>query len=311
MLDRHSVRCYLIPMLELRLLRYFLAIAREGTFTGAAAALHLTQPTLSRQIRELEEAFGKPLFERGGPTLTLTPDGAFLLQRAEEILALADRTEALLRAPATDIRGTVAWATGEFDAIRPVADVLRAVQTDHPGIRYDFRTTPSTEAKRLLDAGLVDFAILLHPVDDSRYEGLTLPLRSPWCAVLRADHPLAAKSALTRNDLAGVPLIVTHKISRPDTRANACTEWFGPLLHRLRVAVVSDLAYTSRYLAECGLGVALTLDRVGNTVGFPGLVTRPLDPPLTSGFSVVWKRARPFSPAAAAVHAALLHAFEQ
>ena len=297
--------------MELRTLRYFLAVAREGTVTGGAAALHITQPTLSRQIRELEESFGKALFVRGGPTLTLTPEGHLLRQRAEEILALADRTEALLRAPTKGIHGTVALAAGEVPTLHPVADVLRAVQARHPGVRYALHSVHATEALRLLDAGVVDFALLLHPVDTSRYESLPLPHTVRWCAMLRHDHPLAAKASLAPEDLVGHPLILSHRLIAADNRATACTAWFGSLHAKLRVAAVCDLAYVIRLLAEHGLGVALTLERDRATAEFPDLVVRPLTPPIVSGFSVAWKRARLFSPAAAAVHAALAEAFAQ
>lgn len=280
--------------MELRVLRYLLAVAREGTFTGAAQLLNVTQPTISRQIQELEEVLGKQLLERkGGNGATLTEDGRFLVQRAEEILSMVDNTEAALRDTRKHVSGKVAIGVGEFPAVRWLAKRLRALRADYPGITFNFVTSSADEIGRQLDAGLLDFALQIAPVDPARYASQILPERAEWCAVLRKDHPLAEKAALTPEDLASEGLIVPRRFTWKGNRSLA---WFGG--RRIVISTVSDLAYTTRLLADEGLGIALSLNRPRMTAEFPHLVAKPLSPPLTTDMAFVWKTSRPFSLAA-------------
>lgn len=286
--------------MELRVLRYFLAVAEEGSFTGAADVLHLTQPTLSRQIQELEEQIGKPLLLRNGSGVTLTPEGRFLRQRAEEMLAMAEQTEAALRDSLRTPEGWITLGVGEFPAAQPLADCLHRLQKRHPRIRYNVQTATSEVLRRRLEEGTLDFAVVLDTGVRAGEERLPLPMTSHWCAVLRRDHPLAKHRALTPTLLKGVPLVAAPKALHPDRRGSLFRKWFGSRVP-MHVAAVSDLSYTTRILAEAGLGVALTLDRPNGTAEFPALVTRPLSPPLSISYAVLWKRGRPFSPAAEAL----------
>lgn len=288
--------------MELRVLRYFLAVAEEGSFTAASAILHITQPTLSRQIQDLEDRLGKPLLIRNGSGVSLTPEGHFLRQRAEEMLTMAEQTEQALRDSTHRLEGWIALGVGEFPAVRPVAEYLRALQARHPGIRYNVHTATASILRQRLDEGALDFAVVLDTgnLADANVEAQPLPMRSRWCAMLRKDHPLAAKRVLTPNDLKGVPLIAAPKAVHPEQRGSVFRAWFGNA-SAMRIAAVSDLSYTTRMLAAAGLGVALTLDRPHGDAEFPELTTRPLEPEITVGYALIWKRARPFSPAAAAL----------
>ena len=166
--------------MELRVLRYFLAVAREGNITAAANSLHMTQPTLSRQLRDLEEELGQKLLVRGNHRMTLTAEGMFLRKRAEEIVAMADKTEGEFRAMKGDLSGDIYIGGGETDAMNLIAAVCQELQEEHPGIRYHFFSGNAQDVTERLDKGLLDFGLLIQPTDIAKYDYLSLPAKDTW-----------------------------------------------------------------------------------------------------------------------------------
>lgn len=182
--------------MEIRVLRYFLAVAREGNITAAANFLHLTQPTLSRQIRDLEEELGQQLLIRKSHRIVLTPEGMLLRKRAEEIIAMVDKTEAEFSSMENTIGGDIYIGGGETQAIRQVAELIKELREDYPGIHYHLHSGNAQDVTDRLDKGLLDFGILIQPADLSKYDFLNLPAKDVWGVVMRKDSPLAKKSLL-------------------------------------------------------------------------------------------------------------------
>ena len=179
--------------MELRVLNYFLTVAREGGLTGASEVLHVTQPTMSRQIQELEEELGQKLFIRTTRSMVLTPEGMLLRKRAEEILEMAERTKAEFSSMGTAVAGDVFVGSGETFALKKVTDLMAQIREDHPGIRFQIYSGNAEDVMERLERGLLDFGVLVEPADVSRYNSLRLPAKDTWGLVLRRDHPLAQK----------------------------------------------------------------------------------------------------------------------
>lgn len=179
--------------MEIRVLRYFLAVAREESITAAANFLHLTQPTLSRQIHDLEEELGQQLLVRKSHRVVLTPEGMLLRKRAEEILTMVDKTESEFRSMETTVSGDVYIGSGETQAIRKIAKIIRQLQKDYPEIHYHMHSGNAPDITDRLDNGLLDFGILIQPADITKYDSLNLPAKDVWGVVMRKDSPLAAK----------------------------------------------------------------------------------------------------------------------
>ena len=198
--------------MELRVLRYFLAVAREENITAAANSLHLTQPTLSRQLRDLEEELGQKLLIRGNHRMILTAEGMRLRKRAEEIVAMADKTEEEFRSMKGALSGDIYIGGGETDAMNLIAAVCRELQEEHPGIRYHLFSGNAQDVTERLDKGLLDFGLLIQPTDIAKYDCLSLPTKDTWGVILRRDSPLAAKQSIRAEDLAGEPLIFSRQV---------------------------------------------------------------------------------------------------
>ena len=196
--------------MEIRVLRYFLAIAREGSITNAAQHLHVTQPTLSRQIRELEGYLGQKLFTRGSHSMTLTTEGMILQKRAEEIVSLVDKTEAEFRSMEGSVSGDIYIGGGETKALRLVAQLIRELNEDYPGIHYHLYSGNAADVTERLDKGLLDFGILIQPADLSRYDYIDLPARDTWGVIMRKDSPLAKKDRIRKEDLLKVQIGRAH-----------------------------------------------------------------------------------------------------
>ena len=284
--------------MELRVLRYFLAVAREESITGAAHALHVTQPTLSRQIRDLEEELGQQLLTRGGHRVLLTPAGMLLRQRAEEIVAMADKTEAEFRAMKGALSGDIYIGGGETDAMNQVAAVCRELQALHPGIRYHLYSGNAQDVTERLDKGLLDFGLLIQPTDIAKYDYLSLPAKDSWGVILRRDSPLAAKQSIRAEDLAGEPLIFSRQVLEERAESNELVKWFGPLWEELNIVTTFNLCYNAAVMAKQGVGCVVSLDKLVDTSEGSPLCFRPLEPRLESGLDIVWKKYQVFSPAA-------------
>lgn len=292
--------------MELRVLRYFLAVAREESISGAAQFLHLTQPTLSRQLIELEEELGKQLFVRGSRRVTLTEDGVLFRKRADEILALVDKTTMELSDNEENVAGDIYIGAGETDAMRLIAREAKKLQARYPQIRYHLHSGNADDVSERLDKGLLDFGLLIEPVDLKKYDYLRLSAHDTWGLIMRRDHPLAGKQAITPADLLDTPLLVSHQ----SRSAENLKRWLGRDPEELQVVCTYNLLYNAAIMVDEGLGCALTLDKLVNVRETGDLCFRPLDPPLTSGLCIVWKKYQVFSRAAARFLEQLQQQFE-
>lgn len=280
--------------MELRVLRYFLAVAREETISGAAEILHVTQPTLSRQLMELEDQLGKKLFIRGNRRITLTDEGAFLRKRAQEIIDLADRTEADFKACDEIVGGEVYIGGGETDAMRLIARAVSRMQRDYPHIHVHLFSGNADDVTERLDKGLLDFGVLIEPGDITKYDYLRLPATDTWGLLMRKDSPLAALPDIKAENLFGLPLLC----SRQSLVRNELSGWFGGTADRLDIVMTYNLIYNAAIMVEEGIGCALCLDKLVNTTGESALCFRPLSPRLEAQLYVVWKKHPAFSKAA-------------
>lgn len=280
--------------MELRVLRYFLAVAREESISGAAEALHLTQPTLSRQLMDLEEELGKRLFHRGSRKVTLTEDGLLLRRRATEILELVEKTEAELQETEAAVAGDICIGAGETDAMRLIARTAQAIRAEHPHIRYHLFSGNAQDVTERLDKGLLDFGILIEPADMKKYDCAKLPATDIWGVLMRRDSPLARQAAIRPDDLWSVPLLA----SQQTLLHHELSGWLGRAFEDLNVVTTYNLIFNAALMVEEGLGYALTLDKLVNTTGDSPLCFRPLAPKLEVGLDVVWKKHQVFTKAA-------------
>jgi DNA-binding transcriptional LysR family regulator len=282
--------------MELRVLRYFLAVAREQSISKAAEALYVTQPTLSRQLAELEEGFGKKLFIRlrGSRKITLTEEGKFLQKRAQEILDLTDKTEADLSASDEIISGDVLIGGGETDAMRLIARIVKKMNEDYPQISYQLFSGNAEDVTERLDKGLLDLGILIGNVDVSKYDYLRLTDVDTWGLLMKNDSDLAALPVIKPETLQNIPLlcprqaIIRHELSG----------WLGSDFNKLNIIATYNLIYNAAIMVEEGVGYAMCLDKLVNTTGDSNLCFRPLEPRFESHLYVVWKKYQVFSKAA-------------
>ncbi len=284
--------------MEIRVLRYFLAVAREGNITSAANFLHLTQPTLSRQIHELEEELGQQLLIRKSRRVTLTPEGVLLRKRAEEIIAMVDKTEAEFTAMENTVAGDIYIGGGETKAIRRIADIAKSLRDDYPNIRYHLYSGNAQDVTERLDKGLIDFGILIQPADLTKYDYMNIPEKDTWGIIMRKDSPLAKKEFIEKDDLMGVPVLCSRQAISPKTIGNRFADWFGKDFERLDIVTTFNLVYNAAIMVEAGLGYAITLDKLTNTSESSELCFRPLRPKLESDLNIIWKKYQIFSPAA-------------
>ena len=284
--------------MELRVLRYFLAVAREGSVTGAANFLHVTQPTLSRQIKDLEEELGTKLLVRGSHSVSLTPDGMRLRKRAEELLELVEKTESEFAVKEETIGGDIHIGGGETRVMRHLAAVMGEIREEYPDIRYHLHSGNSEDVTERLDRGLLDFGILIQPADLTKYDYINLPEKDVWGVITRNDSPLAAKQSITRQDLLGEPLLLSRQAIRRSAAKNEFLEWFKDDFEKMNVVATFNLVYNAAVLAEQGLGHIVSLDGLVNTAEGGTFCFRLLEPRLETGLNIVWKKYQVFSPAA-------------
>lgn len=277
--------------MELRVLRYFLAVARESNITGAAAALHITQPTLSRQIRDLEEELGQQLFVRGSHNVTLTPEGMLLRKRAEEILELVQKTEKEVSQWDDMISGDIYIGAGETNGVHYLTRAAKKLRDRYPDIHFHISSGDRTDVSEQLDKGLIDFGLLFDPMDPDQYNSIRLPWEDTWGVLMRKDSPLAGKETVRPEDLAGCPLIVSRQIRN----SSALKDWFGKYADTLHISGTYSLVFNGSLMVEDGLGCALCLDKIINVSGSDSLCFRPLEPELKAGMYIVWKKYQVFS----------------
>ena len=282
--------------MEVRVLRYFLAVAREESISGAADSLHLTQPTLSRQLMDLEAELGRKLLIRGSRKGTLTAEGGLLRQRAEEILDLMEKTRSeLCETDEADITGDIYIGGGETDAMRLIARTAKELQAAYPRIRYHLYSGNGEDVSERLDKGLLDLGILVEPFDMKKYDSIQLPATDIWGVLMRKDSPLAEKEYIQPEDLWELPLLT----SRQTMAQKELMAWLGREHEELHIVSTYNLIYNASLMVEEGLGYALSLDKLINTTGDSALCFRPLRPKLEVGLDIVWKKYQVFSPATA------------
>lgn len=279
--------------MEIRVLRYFLMVAREENITKAANLLHLTQPTLSRQLMQLEEELGVTLFRRSKHRIILTEDGMLLRRRAEEIVSLAEKTRDDLRHKQDHLAGTIAVGSGELQSSRFLTQLIAAFQKENPLVSFRIYSGNSDNIKERIERGLLDIGLLQEPVDIAKYHFVRTPVQEQWGVLVRADAELAAKDRVSPADLAGLPLILPDR----ENVQNELLNWFGSLAEKLRITATGNLLYNLASLARDSGSCVLTLNLACH---YDGLRFIPLAPELESGTVLVWKKAQTFSPAAAA-----------
>jgi len=280
--------------MELRLLRYFLTVAREETISGAAEALHVTQPTLSRQMMELEEGLGVKLFTRGNRKITLTGEGMLLRKRAEEIVDLVEKTKAELAASEDIVSGDIYIGGGETHGMSIIAEVIQEMREEYPYLHFHLFSGNAEDVTERIDKGLLDFGVLIQPTNLSNYESLRLPTTDTWGVLMRKDSPLAVRDTIHPEDLWDVPVIA----SRQRLVSGDIAKWMKKDCEKLNLVATYNLIYNASLLVEQGVGYALTLDKLTNTTGDSNLCFRPLEPRLEADMDIVWKKYQVFSNAA-------------
>lgn len=281
-------------VMELRVLNYFLAIAREQSIVHAAESLHLSQPTLSTQIKNLEKELGKQLFIRGTKgtrKVTLTEEGMILRKRAEEILDLVKKTESEITLNSDIIMGDVYIGTGETDGVRLMAKVARILQEYYPGIHYHIYSGNASHVMERLDKGLIDFGIVFGDVDLTKYNSLDTSYSDQWGVLMRKDSVLAEKETISPKDLKDKPLI----LSQQESEGGTLTQWLGREISELNIIATYNLLFNASLLVDEGLGYAIGYDKIISTSEDSPLCFRPLAPQLESHMHIIWKKYQMFS----------------
>lgn len=277
--------------MDIRVLQYFLAVAREESITRAAETLKMTQPPLSRQLKDLEDELGKKLLIRGSKKVTLTEDGILLRKRAEELVDLMEKTKAELAGSDETIAGEIHIGGGETDAISFFAEAAGNLQKKYPLLHYHIYSGDAEIIMEKLDKGLIDFGLLVGPVDVSKYDYLRLPISDTWGVLMRKDSPLAQQDVVRAEDLWDKPLIVSHQTSI----SNDMMAWLRIDAKKLNIVMTYDLIYNASHFVKKGIGYAIALDKLINTTGESELCFRPLYPTLEAALCLVWKKYQVFS----------------
>lgn len=280
--------------MEIRVLRYFLTVVWEESITRASEVLHITQPTLSRQLSQMEEEIGVKLFRRGTRKISLTNEGILLRRRAEEILQLVDKTEKELIEQEEQVEGRVSIGCGEIASVQLLPELFRSFREKYPRVSFDIFTATADLVKEQMDKGLIDLGLLLEPVDVEKYEFIRFDIKENWVVLMRPDDPLAKKESITAKDLSAEPLILPRR-----TRVRSeLASWFGDYYEKLDVVFTSNLNTNGAIMVESGLAYSIVVEGAVSFWDQSKLTYRPLSPPLTATSVLAWKHGQPFSPAA-------------
>ena len=271
--------------MDIRTMQYYLAVVREGTISAAAEALHVSQPSLSRQMRELEKELGAELFVRGNRRITLTAEGVVLRKRAEEMVQLLQMTEEEISRVKNHVSGPVRIGAGESRAFHYLSRTAANMAAQNPDIRFHITSGDTRDLMNELADSLIDFALIFTEVDHSLYESIPLPAEDSFAVLMKKESPLAEKKELRISDLQGCPLIV----SRASQPLFAGTN--------LNIVATYNLIYNASLMVEDGLGYAICFDRLINTTGDSRLCVRPLVPRMETAGNLIWKKYQVFSPA--------------
>ncbi len=284
--------------MDIRVLKYFLAVARAGNLTRAAESLYVSQPALSMRLAELERELGHPLFVRAPRGMSLTEKGALLMRRAEDLVGLAERIEGEVRADdGKGVSGTLAIGAGETVAFAPVADAIRSLCAENPNLRIDMTSGNGEDIRERIQSGTIDLALFVGP---GRYKGYTyiaLPHAIHWGLLMRRGAPLASRRAIRPGDLDGIPILMTRQMMAGEFLSG----WLGRDCGTLNVVCTYNLAYNAAVMVAAGLGAAICIDGVIPAVFADSIVFRPFAPAMTSDAYLAWRKDVPLSPAAAAL----------
>lgn len=293
--------------MEIRVLKYFLETARQENITRAAEELHITQPALSRQLHELEEELGTSLFNRGKKRTTLTDSGRRLRRRAEEIIALSDKTKAEFLAPTASLSGDIYIGAAETEGVRTLFRAFRRMLSASPDLRLHVYSGNAEKVSDLLDKGILDFGLLCNPPHLRRYAYIKLNHKDTWGILMKKDSPLAAHAFISREDLLHAPLI----ISKQSLDNGEFNHWFRRDMKELSIIGTYNLLFNASLMAEEGLGYVLCIDEIIHLSEDGPLIFRPLKPAVTTSDYFIWKRNQLLSPAADALRLALEKEQEQ
>ena len=296
MLEKHNIKLYYLYM-DIRVLKYFLAVAKECSITKAANVLHITQPTLSRQLQDLENELNHQLLIRGKNSILLTDEGHILRQRAEEIVGIAEKTKKEFLSTKNIIKGTIYIGSGESYVISLITDIIKNIQTEHKEIKFAFLSGDAQDLCEKLDKGLLDFAILIEPVNISKYDYITLPKKDCWGIIMKKDCTLAKKEKIKFEDLKKLPIIFSNQLLKKYSANDMFFKWFKGNLKNLNIVATYNLFYNAGLMVNSGVGYAVTLDKLVNTTSNSNLIFKPLSPKLESKWNIVWKKSTLFSSA--------------
>lgn len=279
--------------MDLRVLRYFLTVAKEQSFTKAAHQLNITQPTLSRQLAALEDELGAKLFDRGGHSITLTSEGQLLKRRALEIVDLEDKIVSEFKGDNESIEGKITIGCGEFMAVEILAEICSSYKAKYPMVQFAIHTGTADNILELMSKGLIDIALFLEPVNTEGFEYIRIKGSDHWVLTMRADDPLAAKEFITKDDLLKLPLILPERTNVQSELAN----WFGKDFERLDIAFTSNLGTNAGVMALHGLGYPVSVEGAARYWSRDVVVQRRLYPEIETSTVIAWRRNIPYSPA--------------
>ncbi len=278
--------------MDLRVLRYFLMVAKEQSFTKAAEQLNITQPTLSRQLAALEKELGAKLFRRGGHSITLTNEGLLLKRRALEIVDLEDKILSEFKGGNEDIEGKITIGCGEFNAVEILAKICKSYREKYPLVQFALHTGTADHISEMMNKGLVDIGIFLEPVNTEGLDYIRIQGSDHWVVTIKADDPLAVKDVITKKDLIGLPLILPERTNIQSELAN----WFGRDFSRLNVAFTSNLGTNAGVMAIHGLGYPVSVEGAVRYWNRELLVQKRLSPEIKTSTVIAWRRNIPYSP---------------
>ena len=271
--------------MEIRVLRYFLMTAREENITRAAELLHITQPTLSRQLMQLEEELGTKLFERSSHSIRLTEDGMLLRRRAQELVQLADSVEKEFRHSKEEMSGTISIGSGETGSMQELAEIIRDFQEKYPLVQYDLYTATADEIKERLDKGLLDIGLLTEPVDIMKYSFIRMKRKEKWGILVRRDSKLAEKMSIAPSHLQDVPVFLALRA----LVKNEIEGWFGDYYDQVQIAGTYNLNTNAAVMVRNHIGVAFCFQLQSQ---FDDLTYIPIEPQIETGAVIVWKKAQ-------------------
>lgn len=277
--------------MEFRVLQYFLAVAREENISGAAEFLHLSQPTLSRQLKDLEDELGKQLFIRGNRKITLTEEGMILRKRAEEITELVKKTEDEIISSDDNLAGNITIGAGETNGNRFLIKAMNAIQQDYPLVHFHIVSGDKEMITEAIDRGSIDFGIVFGNIDTTKYDSIPIDYKDTWGVLMQRNAELAKKEFITADDLTDKPLI----ISRQAFQNSELKNFFHMEQDKLNIAATYSLLFNGSLMVDEGLGYAICFDKLVNVSGDSNLCFRPLKPKIEAHMGIIWKKYQVFS----------------